>query len=109
MHFSEYQHLAMRTRGKYNSVNAQSACALLGLAGKTGEYIDLQKKMLFHDKPIEVRDQMQEMGDILWYLALECDAKGWSLDTIAGLNIEKLKKRYPDGFSTEAANAPRVN
>lgn len=28
-------------------------------------------------------------------------AKGWSLDDIMRMNIDKLKERYPDGFKAE--------
>lgn len=106
MHFSEYQDLAMRTRGVYPNKREQSLCALLGLSGESGEYIDLQKKVLYHNKPVNEEKQMDEMGDILWYLALECDAKGWNMDTIAGRNVEKLRARYPEGFNFQRANCP---
>ena len=34
-------------------------------------------------------------------LAEYCTANGWSLDEVFKLNIDKLRKRYPDGFDTE--------
>jgi NTP pyrophosphatase (non-canonical NTP hydrolase) len=43
----------------------------------------------------------KELGDILWYVAETATAIGFDLDTIMQMNIDKLKARYPDGFSAE--------
>ena len=105
MNFSEYQELAMRTRGNYDSKRDQLMCAGLGLTGEAGEVAELIKKRLFHLKnSVKDEDIVKEMGDVMWYLALLADNIGWNLELIATLNIEKLKKRYPDGFSYRAAN-----
>jgi NTP pyrophosphatase (non-canonical NTP hydrolase) len=109
MHFSEYQDLAMRTRGKYSGYKDQLLAACLGMAGETGEFIDSVKKMIYHNKPIPTLDLQKELGDGMWYNALACDALGFNMDTVAGTNIEKLKARYPDGFSFEAANKARTD
>lgn len=45
--------------------------------------------------------QKKETGDILWFVAEYCTAMGWKLDDIAQMNIEKLRRRYPDGFEAE--------
>ena len=37
----------------------------------------------------------------MWFIAEYCTAHGWSLDDVAQTNIDKLKKRYPDGFDAE--------
>jgi len=107
MDFFEYQKLAMRTSGRYDNVSEQVKCASLGICGESGELADNVKKMFYHHKSIADITQKKELGDILWYIALYCDAKGWNLNEIAQLNIEKLQLRYPDGFSFQAANAPR--
>lgn len=113
MHFSEYQSLAMRTRGifnperKFTIVEQQLLCGSLGLCGESGEFVDAVKKFFFHEKPIPDEVLMKELGDTFWYAALICDAKGWDMDTIAGRNIEKLKQRYPEGFSFNQANCPK--
>ena len=44
---------------------------------------------------------MKELGDALWFLAEIATAMGVTLDEIAAMNISKLMKRYPDGFSEE--------
>lgn len=106
MHFSEYQILAMRTTGKYSSEDDKLIAACLGMAGEAGEFIDLVKKKIYHKKPIATIDLQKELGDKLWYDALACDALGINMDTVAGLNIEKLKTRYPEGFNFIQANCP---
>ena len=40
-----------------------------------------------------------ELGDIAWYLAEAATALGLPLEDILRANIEKLKRRYPQGFS----------
>lgn len=73
----------------------------LGLAGESGEVIELVKKHLFHGHALD-RDRLKkELGDVLWYLAAVCTAEGLSLGDVADGNIEKLRARYPDGFTSE--------
>ena len=43
----------------------------------------------------------EEIGDVLWYCAELASGINRSLDEIAEMNIEKLRKRYPDGFDSE--------
>ena len=44
---------------------------------------------------------MEELGDLLWFAAELADVLGVSLETVAGLNIDKLRRRYPEGFDAE--------
>ncbi len=43
----------------------------------------------------------KEIGDCLWMLAELCTAFGFTLEDVMQLNIDKLRARYPDGFSEE--------
>ncbi|MFR1480701.1 MAG: MazG nucleotide pyrophosphohydrolase domain-containing protein [Hydrogeniiclostridium mannosilyticum] len=43
----------------------------------------------------------KELGDIAWYLAVSADAIGYDLESILQMNVDKLRARYPDGFSME--------
>ncbi len=79
----------------------------MGLAGEAGEFADMVKKIVFHGKAVDVDALKLELGDVLWYLTLAADALGADLPEIMALNNEKLRKRYPDGFTEAAANAPR--
>ena len=78
--------------------------AALGLAGESGEIADHVKKVMFHGHPLDdpTRDKIaKEIGDILWYCAMGAQGIGLGLGDIARMNVEKLKKRYPEGFSTD--------
>ena len=39
-----------------------------------------------------------ELGDVLWYLAVAAKAAGLTLDEVAAKNVDKLRARYPEGF-----------
>ena len=76
----------------------------LGLTGEAGEVSDLVKKGIFHEKGIDLEHLKKELGDCAWYLAMICDACGFTLDDVMQTNIDKLKARYPQGFDTYRAN-----
>lgn len=78
--------------------------ACLGLSGEVGEFNDLIKKAIFHEKPLDNQHAKKELGDVMWYVALMCTAFGWDLDEILQMNIDKLAKRYPEGFDVVKAN-----
>ena len=117
MNGNEYQRLAMRTNDhKLTSRLAKIGVGCpgvdiggivngcLGLTGEAGEFADIVKKWVFHEKPLNMEHAKKELGDVLWYAALICDSFGWELDEVMSLNIEKLQKRYPEGFTPEQAN-----
>jgi NTP pyrophosphatase (non-canonical NTP hydrolase) len=107
MNLDEYQRGAMRTAGSFRTFAERIQCAALGLAGEAGEFADDIKKIVYHDAAIPTDAQAEELGDILWYLALAADALGYNLSTIAELNLDKLRRRYPDGFSPQASTERR--
>ena len=95
---NDYQRMAMRTAGEYDTEYDQLRNAAYGLNGEAGEVIDLLKKHEFqgHDLPDE--KLVDECGDVLWYCALLADALGFTLEQVMNRNIDKLRKRYPNGF-----------
>lgn len=70
----------------------------LGLAGESGEVCDLIKKALFHGHGLHAEKIKEELGDVLWYVAMIATTMGMSLNEIAEENIAKLSRRYPNGF-----------
>ena len=72
----------------------------LGLAGEAGEVAELVKKGVFHRHSIDRARLEKELGDVLWYASALCTALGLDLGEIMQINIEKLKVRYPNGYSS---------
>lgn len=99
MRFSEYQEKASRTfpngfPNLYHSV--------FGLASEAGEVCGIfQKVFQGHDDDSDREHLKKELGDCLWMIAECCSAIGANMDDVAALNIEKLEKRYPNGFEVE--------
>lgn len=97
---NEYQQLAMRTA---TLKCFDPANAALGLAGEAGEVADEVKKFLYQGREWDAEKIIEELGDVLWYVALMAEYFGAPLDFVMEYNIDKLRKRYPDGFSFEAS------
>ncbi len=97
----KYQDLANRSSGAGGDGEKRLIVSALGLAGEAGEFANLVKKMTAHGHDFDLDALMDELGDVLWYLAEAATASGLSLETIANHNVEKLIKRYPEGFSEE--------
>lgn len=91
---NEYQKLAARTINKGLTFEEQKIHALHGMVG---EIHSIYQKM-YQGHVFEVDHVKKEFGDLLWFIAEYCTAKGWSLDDIMRMNIDKLKERYPEGF-----------
>lgn len=101
MTLNEYQELAMRTSNSKLDTRGHFLNGILGISGEAGECSDVVKKHLFQDGR-EVREKLlDELGDVMWYIAETAKALGYTLDDIAVHNINKLKARYPDGFDAE--------
>lgn len=97
----EYQALAARTSNKGLSKDDHIINGALGLAGESGEVCDLVKKRFMQGHDLDIEHIARELGDILWYVAETATAIGYDLETVMKMNIEKLYKRYPKGFSAE--------
>lgn len=96
--FNDYQVLASKTRKEFDEIKDMQADVGLGLAGEAGEVADIIKKHLAGAKLIDFEHLKEELGDVLWYIAEACDCFGFSMQEVAQKNIEKLKKRHPNGF-----------
>lgn len=73
--------------------------AAIGMQTESGEFIDALKKHIYYGKTLDVVNLKEEVGDLMWYIAIACDVLGVSLSDIMGDNIKKLRKRYPEKFS----------
>ena len=89
MTINEYQKLAMTTQ---NPALSERDVLLNGV---------MVKKWLAQGHELDKAHLAKELGDIAWYLAETATALGLTLEEILQANIDKLKARYPEGFSTE--------
>lgn len=98
---NEYQKLAMRTSNKDLSPDDHLLNGIMGITGECGEVADMVKKCWMQGHTLDLQHLAKELGDICWYIAETATAIGYDLGAIMQMNIDKLKKRYPDGFSAE--------
>lgn len=101
MTLNEYQEIAQRTSRKDLTEREHLMNAMLGLAGETGECCDVVKKSLYQDGRDYHEALIDELGDILWYVAEAASALGVTMEGIGKHNQNKLEKRYPAGFEKE--------
>lgn len=98
---NQYQKLAARTSGAGGNGERRLIVSALGLAGEAGEFANKVKKMTAHGHPLDVAALGEELGDVMWYVAEAASACGLDLGEIGEENVEKLRQRYPEGFSEE--------
>ena len=76
----------------------------MGCVTESGELLDALKKSMFYGRELDVTNLKEEAGDILWYLAILFDELDTDFPTEMTRVINKLKVRFPDKFTEEAAN-----
>jgi len=98
----EYQELCKLTAKKFETPEKEILTWGLGIAGEAGDVASCIKKTFAHDN--DQREGIKEnIGDALWYAAMICNFFEWDMQKILDENIEKLKKRFPNGFTIEDA------
>lgn len=78
--------------------NYRRTLCVIGLTEEAGEVAGLMKRVI-RGMPRDAGKAtpeafIEEMGDVLWYLAACCETQGTSLDEIWEYNKQKLKERY---------------
>lgn len=108
--FADFQQASTRTLkdralrvGDHPATSEALVLGALGLAGEAGEAVEHVKKHVFHSRPLDREALAKEIGDVLWYLSALATGAGLDLGACAEGNIEKLRKRYPDGFTPQAS------
>jgi NTP pyrophosphatase (non-canonical NTP hydrolase) len=96
---NEYQSRAMRTCSVMEKPDMVINAAL-GLAGEAGEFCEHIKKHLFQGHKLDEGALAEELGDVMWYAALACTGLDIKLRDVLAANIEKLWRRYPEGFDS---------
>ena len=88
----------------YEEKSARLLHAAIGLVTESGEFIDALKKFLFYGRPLDLVNLKEELGDILWYAAVAMSALDTTFEEEMDRVIRKLRTRYPEKFTTDAAN-----
>ena len=106
MNLDHYQELANRTAKVYETTSANLIHAALGIATEGGEFTTEVKRHAIYEKNLTPEMQahmIEELGDLMWYIALAAHHLETPLSTICRGNINKLFKRYPEKYSDLAA------
>ena len=101
MTINEYQRLAMTTLNPNLDKKDVLINGVMGLCGEAGEAIDIVKKHLAQGHELDREKLIGELGDIAWYLAETATVLDIDLEEVLTRNIEKLKRRYPEGFDQQ--------
>lgn len=97
MDLDDYQKNVKKTAAKYRNKEKNIMTWGLGIAGEAGDVAGCIKKT-YSQGDDQIKGVRENLGDTMWYVAMICNFYGWSLDEILDENIEKLSKRYPNGF-----------
>ena len=100
---NDYQKKAMTTLNPALDKKDVLINSVMGLCGESGEAIDIVKKWLMQGHDLDKEHLIKELGDIAWYLAEAATALDVPLETVLQGNLDKLRQRFPNGFSTEAS------
>lgn len=103
MNTQEYEMLAARTSKDMGTKEGNLVHAQMGIAGEAGEFTDAIKKNVIYGKPLDVQNCIEELGDVLWFVALAAKTLGVSMSQVMEQNINKLKLRYPEKYTDRCA------
>ena len=103
-----YQKLAFRTESPRKPDLSDSRVSRLlhscqGFSTETGEFADVVKRWVFYGQPLDEITAKEELGDLLWYIAMACNALGLQMGDVMEANIAKLKNRFPEKFTEQDA------
>lgn len=109
MNTKDYTDGVLRTKSDHfdnDAVPADLLHAIMGVVTESGELMDVCKRAFYYGKGKDAVDLVnikEEFGDVLWYVALGLHACGASFEEVMETNINKLKARYPEKFSSTDA------
>jgi NTP pyrophosphatase (non-canonical NTP hydrolase) len=108
MKIENYVQLSGRTDVNYaqldlSDIQKALTHAAFGLSTESGEIVDTIKKNIFYGQPLDIDNIREEIGDLMWYVAILSRHLEIDIPEVLEENINKLKKRYPKGFTEEHA------
>jgi NTP pyrophosphatase (non-canonical NTP hydrolase) len=100
MSLDDFQRAALRTVNPSLNERDRLLDASAGLAEEAAELLGLVRKKIFQNREASPERLREELGDVLWCLAVASHTLGFSLSEIAEANQDKLQKRHPSGFNS---------
>jgi NTP pyrophosphatase (non-canonical NTP hydrolase) len=100
MNLDDYQQGAARTINKALDDDQRLLDAAAGLSEEAGEVLGHVRKHVMQGRALDRDALTRELGDALWCIAVAAQSLGIPLSEVARINMDKLRQRYPDGFTT---------
>jgi NTP pyrophosphatase (non-canonical NTP hydrolase) len=104
--FDSYQAAARRTINPALDDRDRLLDASAGLAEEAAELLGLVRKRIFQKREVDEQRLTEELGDVLWCLAITAECLGVPLSRVAEANQEKLARRHPNGFRAPKDRGP---
>ena len=101
-----YQAAARRTINPALDDRDRLLDAGAGLAEEAAELLGLIRKRVFQKRDVDEQRLTEELGDVLWCLAIAADCLGIPLSKVAEANHAKLARRHPGGFRASKERGP---
>ena len=95
MNTEDYTKNCLRT---WSNIGDNIEHCAYGLVTESGEILDMLKKHKFYGRDFNMVNLKEELGDLLYYIHILCDAINYPIEQARADNIEKLAKRYPYKF-----------
>jgi len=109
MNLTDYQITVFQRAKKLDTLSKNLEHSLYGIMSEAGEIADCIKKCVIYEKPLDIENLREELGDIMWYIALLANTMEWRLENILQENDAKLEKRYPLGTYSNAQATTRAD
>lgn len=103
MTFDEYMASTKRTIPHLGSSLEDQIHMAMGISTEANEILDAYKKVFAYGKKLDVVNVREELGDLFWYISNLMRILDIDFEETLQINIDKLKARYPDGFSKDNA------
>lgn len=99
------------TPAEYTELAARTASAdadhlqhyVLGVCTEAGELAHEAKAHLAYGKDLDRTSVIEELGDLCWYMANLMRVMDTSWEEVFTRNVDKLRRRYPEGFEKRRA------
>lgn len=98
MNSREYREGVLRTLSVKEDKLSNDLHMVLGLVTESSEIADVYKKHIAYDKPLDDVNIKEELGDLLFFIEGLMYFKGWTIEEVRTMNMEKLKVRYPEKY-----------